>query len=93
MARWSLTAEQTLTCLRHPTGFVREAVLAYLKVASPRSLVDLLPMMKNDPNSLVRTQVSSMMQELGVAGVPDQSNSASTASFPNSPGIAELGLI
>lgn len=91
MARWSLTAEQTLTCLRHPMGFVREAVLAYLKVASPRSLVDLLPMMKNDPNSLVRSQVSEMMQELGI--VPEQSNTAPgtiTDSFPKSGGIAGL---
>ncbi len=65
-AHWSLTAEQTLMCLRHPTGFVREAVLAYLKIASPRALVELLPMLKNDPDPLVSTQVAEMMDELGV---------------------------
>lgn len=65
-ARWSLTAEQTLVCLRHPTGFVREAALAYLRVASPRALVELLPMLQNDPDSLVAAQVQQMMAELGV---------------------------
>lgn len=65
-ARWSLTAEQTLICLRHPTGFVREAVLAYLRIASPRALVELLPMLQNDSDRLVSTQVKAMMSELGV---------------------------
>ena len=65
--RWSLTPESTLACLRHPKGFVREAVLAYLRVASPRALSELLPMMKNDPDRLVAGQVQDMMKELGVS--------------------------
>lgn len=64
-ARWSLTAQQTLVCLQHPTGFVREAVLAYLKIASPRALVELLPRLQNDPDNLVSAQVEEMMAELG----------------------------
>jgi hypothetical protein len=67
-SHWSLTAEQTLMCLRHPTGFVREAVLAYLRIASRRALVELLPMLQNDPDRLVATQVTQMMDELGVNG-------------------------
>jgi HEAT repeat protein/ATP/ADP translocase len=67
-ARWSLTAQQTLVCLRHPTGFVREAVLAYLKIASPRALVELLPRLQNDPDNLVSAQVEQMMAELGTGG-------------------------
>jgi HEAT repeat protein len=67
-ARWSLTAQQTLVCLRHPTGFVREAVLAYLKIASPRALVELLPRLQNDPDNLVSAQVEEMMAELGAGG-------------------------
>jgi ATP/ADP translocase/HEAT repeat protein len=67
-ARWSLTAQQTLVCLRHPTGFVREAVLAYLKIASPRALVELLPRLQNDPDRLVSAQVGEMMAELGSGG-------------------------
>ncbi len=65
-SHWSLTAEQTLMCLRHPTGFVREAVLAYLQVASRRALVELLPMLQNDPDPLVATQVTQMINELKV---------------------------
>ncbi|MGB3266138.1 MAG: HEAT repeat domain-containing protein [Microcoleus sp.] len=67
-ARWSLTAQQTLVCLQHPTGFVREAVLAYLKIASPRALLELLPRLQNDPDTLVSAQVEEMMAELGVGG-------------------------
>jgi hypothetical protein len=60
--RWSLTAEHTLACLRHPRGFVRESVLAYLQVVSPRALVQLLPMLKNDPDPLVSDQVQRLIQ-------------------------------
>jgi len=62
-AQWSLTADQTLACLRHPTGFVREAVLGYLKMASPRALIKLLPMLKNDPDPLVADQVKQIINE------------------------------
>jgi HEAT repeat protein len=63
--RWNLTAEPTLACLRHPTGFVREATIAYLKVASPRSLSELLPKLQQDPDRLVAAQVQQLMTELG----------------------------
>lgn len=63
--RWNLTAEPTLACLRHPTGFVREAAIAYLKVASPRALSELLPKLKQDPDRLVAAQVQQIMAELG----------------------------
>lgn len=63
--RWNLTAEPTLACLRHPTGFVREATIAYLKVASPRSLSELLPKLQQDPDRLVAAQVQQLMAELG----------------------------
>ncbi len=65
-ARWSLTAEQTLVCLRHPTGFVREAALAYLRMASQRALVELLPNLRNDPDPLVAAQVEQMIVEFGI---------------------------
>jgi hypothetical protein len=64
--RWSLTAEPTLASLRHPRGFVREAVLAYLKMASPGSLVEVLPKLKNDSDPLVAAQVRQMMAEFQV---------------------------
>ncbi|HIK12543.1 MAG TPA: MFS transporter [Oscillatoriaceae cyanobacterium M33_DOE_052] len=89
-ARWSLTADQILACLRHPKGFVREAVLAYLKVASPRALTELLPMMKNDPDRLVAAQVRQMMEQLGVSdSTPARSATAiKDSSLSNYPGIA-----
>lgn len=61
--RWAITADHTLACLKHPTGFVREAVLSYLQVASPGVLGELLPLMRNDPNELVAAQVAHLMAE------------------------------
>ncbi|MBD2426988.1 HEAT repeat domain-containing protein [Phormidium sp. FACHB-1136] len=58
---WNVTAPHTLALLQHPTGFVREAVLGYLAVASPRALRDILPMMQQDPNELVARQVNHLM--------------------------------
>lgn len=65
-SRWSLTAEQTLACLRSPTGFVREAVLAYLWIASPKALHKLLPALRNDPDPLVFNQLCRITGELGL---------------------------
>ncbi|MGI0498955.1 HEAT repeat domain-containing protein [Limnospira platensis CENA597] len=65
-ASWSLTAEQTLMCLRHPTGFVREAVLAYLKMGARQALVELLPMLQTDRDPLVAHQVQQLISELAV---------------------------
>lgn len=65
--RWSVTSENIVSCLKHPTGFVREAVLSYLQVASPRVLRELLPLMRNDPNDIVANQVKYLMAELDAA--------------------------
>jgi HEAT repeat protein len=67
--RWSVTPDHTLGCLKHPTGFVREAVLSYLSVASPTVLANLLPMMNYDPNPLVVAQAQQLQADLkaGVA--------------------------
>jgi hypothetical protein len=45
-----------LKCLEHPTGFVRESVISYLQVASPRSLVKVLPRLLKDRDPLVLAQ-------------------------------------
>jgi hypothetical protein len=66
-AHYSLTPEATLVCLRHPTGFVREAVIEYLKEASPRACLELLPALKNDPDRLVADRVQRMLDEMGQA--------------------------
>ncbi|MGF1525052.1 MAG: HEAT repeat domain-containing protein [Leptolyngbyaceae cyanobacterium] len=62
--RWSITSENIVSCLKHPTGFVREAVLSYLGIASPRVLQDLLPLMRNDPDEIVANQVKDLMAKL-----------------------------
>ncbi len=64
-AHYSLTPEATIVCLRHPTGFVRESVLAYLKAASPRACNELLPVLVNDSDRLVAAQVQQMIEERG----------------------------
>ncbi|MGG6296107.1 MFS transporter [Leptolyngbya sp. AN02str] len=65
--RWGITPEQTIAGLRHPIGFVRESVLSYLKVASPRTLRELLPMLQHDPDPLVIALRNQLMQQLGMA--------------------------
>ncbi|NJK53556.1 MAG: HEAT repeat domain-containing protein, partial [Leptolyngbyaceae cyanobacterium SU_3_3] len=65
-SRWSLSSDQILACLNHPKGFVREAVLSYLQLASPSALVRILPLLKNDPDRLVANQVKQMMETLNL---------------------------
>ena len=65
MQDWNLASDLTFACLRHPTSFVREAVIAYLKEASPHVLLDILPKMQQDPDHLVAAQVQEIMAELG----------------------------
>jgi hypothetical protein len=74
--RWGLAPEQILACLRDPTGFVREAVLAYLQAVSPTALQGLLPTLKDDPDRLVAAQVHEMMSELGLSSSSKRSASA-----------------
>ncbi|MFM7885957.1 MAG: hypothetical protein ACKPCM_04545, partial [Pseudanabaena sp.] len=57
---WSLPAEAMLKGLEHPTGFVREAVIAYLQAASPRSLVKILPRLLKDRDPLVLAQARAI---------------------------------
>ncbi len=57
---WSLPTEAILKGLDHPTGFVREAVIAYLQMASPRSLVKILPRLLKDRDPLVLAQARAI---------------------------------
>ncbi|WP_202924971.1 HEAT repeat domain-containing protein [Myxacorys almedinensis] len=65
--RWTLTSDQILSSLRHPTGYVREAVLSYLRLASPQALARLLPDLQHDRNPIVVSEVKRLMNELGSA--------------------------
>ncbi|MBD1876358.1 MFS transporter [Nodosilinea sp. FACHB-131] len=71
--RWNLTAEHTLASLQHPTGFVREAVLTYLAVASPRALRELLPLMQQDADPLVLAQVKQLINTYNLEPSPSAS--------------------
>jgi hypothetical protein len=58
-----LPSEQILATLRHPTGFVREAVISYLSVASPNVLQQLLPQLQNDQHPLIAMQIKELMEK------------------------------
>lgn len=60
-ARWRISLDLILVCLRHPTGFVREAVLAYLQVASPRTCDSLIHHLEKDPDPIVAAQVRQLL--------------------------------
>jgi hypothetical protein len=62
--RWKLTSDQVVACLRHPVGFVRESVLSYIEVMSPRFLHEILPVMQQDPNPLVQRQAESLARKV-----------------------------
>ncbi|RAM48331.1 MAG: MFS transporter [Hapalosiphonaceae cyanobacterium JJU2] len=62
VARIRLTTEQVLESLSHPTGFVREAAIAYLNVVSPRILIKILPQLQKDPHPLVANQVKELIK-------------------------------
>jgi ATP/ADP translocase len=64
VGRIRLTVPQILANLRHPTGFVREATLSYLSVASPEVLKKILPQLKDDPHPLVATQVKELIKTI-----------------------------
>ncbi|MBO3462013.1 MFS transporter [Aetokthonos hydrillicola Thurmond2011] len=61
VAHIRLPSEQILATLRHPTGFVREAAISYLSVASPNVLQQLLPQLQNDPHPLIVRQVRELI--------------------------------
>ncbi|MEO0971188.1 MAG: MFS transporter, partial [Cyanobacteria bacterium J06639_18] len=67
VARISLEISHILRGLKHSTGFVREASVAYLSIVSPRVLVSILPQVKNDPHPLVVGQIDKFISRNGVS--------------------------
>lgn len=67
---WTVSREAALVALSHPSSFVREAVLAYLKAASPRTCLELLSVLQDDPDPLVAAQVDSLKMELNYISQP-----------------------
>jgi HEAT repeat protein len=89
--RWGLTPDQILASLRDPVGFVREAVISYLSVASPKALLELLPMLEQDPDQLVVAQVQQIVRRMRVQ--PDvRRNGQNPAEYRYAPIIDPSGL-
>jgi HEAT repeat protein len=63
VARIRLTSAEILASLRHPTGFVREAAIAYLNMVSQRVLFQILPQLQNDSHPLVAAQVKELLEK------------------------------
>jgi len=64
--RIRLTINEILMALRHPTGFVREAAIAYLSVVSYRVLLELLPKLQKDSHPLVAAQIQELMNKTAI---------------------------
>ncbi|MBD2597801.1 MFS transporter [Nostoc spongiaeforme FACHB-130] len=77
VSRIRLTSHEILLALRHPTGFVREAAIAYLNAVSHRVLLELLPKLQQDTHPLVATQVKELMKKYSVRR-PSASNKDAT---------------
>ncbi|AFY30786.1 hypothetical protein [Calothrix sp. PCC 7507] len=63
VSRIRLTIPEIVVTLRHPTGFVREAAIAYLSMVSRRVLIELLPQLQKDQHPLVISQVKELMKK------------------------------
>lgn len=63
VGRVRLSIPQILTSLLHPTGFVREAAFAYLSVASPKVLLDLLPQLEKDSHPIIKAAVKELVSK------------------------------
>ena len=61
VAKIKLNIQIILESLRHPTGFVREAALAYVAIAGQNVLNKILPQMKKDRDPLVAAMVQKLM--------------------------------
>ncbi|AFY53813.1 hypothetical protein Riv7116_1244 [Rivularia sp. PCC 7116] len=66
VARIKLKPIQIEGSLRHPCGFVREAAVAYLSIASPRLFIQVIPQLKNDSHPLVIAQIKEFMEKYKV---------------------------
>ncbi|MGB3649856.1 MAG: MFS transporter [Rivularia sp. (in: cyanobacteria)] len=66
VARIKLKSIQIEGSLRHPCGFVREAALSYLSVASPRLFIQVIPQFKNDSHPLVIAQIKEFIEKYKV---------------------------
>lgn len=67
VARIGLEISHILRGLKHSTGFVREASIAYLSVVSPQVLLEILPQLKNDPHPLISAQIQKFISNNSIS--------------------------
>jgi hypothetical protein len=89
-ARWRLAEDQIRAGLNHSRGFVREAVLAYLQVASPEAMIRMLPLFEQDPDILVVAQVRRIVEEFGLGDYWLQNPPDRDFNFPDAPELDPL---
>lgn len=61
---WYIQQQIISVCLLHPSSFVREAILTYLKERNPTLCRQILLRIKNDPNPLVSALINQIKAEL-----------------------------
>ncbi len=66
VARIKLKRVQIEASLRHPCGFVREAAVAYLSIASPRLFIQVIPQLRKDSHPLVIAQLKEFLDKYKV---------------------------
>jgi hypothetical protein len=65
-ARWGISGDAIRSGLRHPRGYVREAVLSYIEVQFPEKLGKVLQGFQDERNPIVAAQVQAMMKRSGM---------------------------
>ncbi|MGG6263861.1 HEAT repeat domain-containing protein [Leptolyngbya sp. AN03gr2] len=73
-ARWKLDEAATGASLKHPRGYVREAVISYIAQEHPDRIKRVLLKYQNDRDPIVSKQVKQMMQQLGMTSPEPSSN-------------------
>jgi hypothetical protein len=64
LQKWQLSQQVTTLSLRNPNGFVREAVLTYIKEANPARCLQIIAKIEKDSNPLVSALIKQIKNEL-----------------------------
>lgn len=81
--QWSLERHHVLGGLRSSSGFLREAVLAYLQSMYPAAYMNVLPRMKNDPEPILRFHIRDQLQQLGPQSSSPLASGSDDDDMPN----------
>ena len=81
-AHWNISGDAIRSSLRHPRGYVREAVLSYVAEQYPQQLGRVLQGFQNERNPIVSKQVKQMMRKLD-ASLPEEISTVRSSQRPN----------